>query len=77
MTNKALLIGINYVGTENELGGCANDVTSIRDLLRQNGFEKSNITIISDDHPDAIITQPTKQNLKNQMNYFFAKCKGR
>ena len=30
---KAVLVGINYVGSQNELKGCVNDVYKIRDLL--------------------------------------------
>jgi hypothetical protein len=43
---KALLIGINYTGTQNELYGCINDVNSIKERIVQQGFE--DITIITD-----------------------------
>ena len=44
---KALLIGINYTGTSNELYGCINDVNSINErITKMDGF--SNITILTD-----------------------------
>ncbi|KAL7626530.1 hypothetical protein AAE478_003302 [Parahypoxylon ruwenzoriense] len=39
---KALLIGINYFGTEHELNGCINDCENIRDfLVEERGFSPS------------------------------------
>ena len=35
---KALLIGINYTGTSNELYGCINDVNSIKERITKQGF---------------------------------------
>jgi hypothetical protein len=32
---KALLIGINYIGTRSELRGCINDVHNVRNFLMQ------------------------------------------
>ena len=43
---KALLIGINYTGTSNELYGCINDVNSIKERITKQGF--SNINVITD-----------------------------
>ena len=40
---KALLIGINYTGTTNELYGCINDVKSIKERITANGFNDINI----------------------------------
>lgn len=48
-TNKnkrALLIGINYTGTSDELYGCINDVNSIKERISNKGFK--NITIMTD-----------------------------
>jgi hypothetical protein len=44
--NSALLIGINYTGTDNELYGCINDTNSINTLISDFGFQK--ITILTD-----------------------------
>ena len=43
---KALLIGINYTGTSNELYGCINDVNSIKERISKQGF--NDITVITD-----------------------------
>jgi hypothetical protein len=40
---KALLIGINYTGTSNELYGCINDTTSIKERISTHGFDDINI----------------------------------
>jgi hypothetical protein len=40
---KALLIGINYSGTKNELYGCINDTVSISDRISKQGFDDINI----------------------------------
>lgn len=47
-TNKknALLIGINYTGTSNELYGCINDVNSIKERTTKEGF--TNINVLTD-----------------------------
>lgn len=43
---KALLIGINYASTKNELYGCINDVNSIKERISKQGF--TNINILTD-----------------------------
>jgi len=43
---KALLIGINYTGTYNELYGCINDVESIKERITKQGF--NNINVMTD-----------------------------
>ena len=40
---KALLIGINYTGTKNELNGCINDVNCIKDRISKSGFIDINV----------------------------------
>ena len=46
MIKKALLIGINYVGSEYELSGCINDVKNVRQFLTDNcKFSSSNIKL--------------------------------
>jgi len=44
---NALLIGINYTGTSNQLYGCINDVNSIKDRISNEGF--NNITVLTDE----------------------------
>ena len=54
---KALLIGINYTGTINELYGCINDVNSIKERITANGF--TNINTIT----DLTNKKPTRDNI--------------
>ena len=59
---KALLIGINYIKTDNELNGCINDVNSIKERITNNGF--TNINIMT----DITDIKPTKINILNALN---------
>jgi hypothetical protein len=43
---RALLVGINYIGTTNELFGCINDVMSIKERITNAGF--SDISVVTD-----------------------------
>ena len=43
---KALLIGLNYIGTSNELFGCINDTNSIKERISNKEF--NNIRILTD-----------------------------
>ncbi|KAK7740463.1 hypothetical protein SLS53_005305 [Cytospora paraplurivora] len=51
---KALIIGINYFGSENELKGCINDATNIRDfLVNDRGFsDRSQDMVVMTDAPE-------------------------
>lgn len=56
---KALLIGINYVGTANQLAGCISDIYNVRDFLTQYcGYNLENIRVLSDKD-----IAPTKSNI--------------
>jgi hypothetical protein len=57
---KALLIGINYTGTQNELFGCINDVNCIKERISKEGF--NNISIMT----DITSLNPTKNNILNE-----------
>jgi hypothetical protein len=57
---NALLIGINYTGTQNELYGCINDVNSIKDRIILNGF--NNITVMT----DLTSKKATRDNILNE-----------
>jgi hypothetical protein len=49
MTNKAILIGINYIGQKGELKGCINDVKAIYNHLITNaGFNPQDIKILTE-----------------------------
>ncbi|KZT73594.1 hypothetical protein DAEQUDRAFT_743062 [Daedalea quercina L-15889] len=60
---KALCIGINYIGTEQELKGCINDAQNMRRFLKQEyGYQEDDIVLLSDDqvNPRSI---PTRMNM--------------
>lgn len=57
---KALLIGINYIGSKNELNGCINDVHKIKDLLISSyEYHETDITCLTD-YTDE---KPTRENI--------------
>lgn len=60
-TKNALLIGINYIGTQNELYGCINDTKNIQNILQQK-FKYNNFNILTDNTNK----KPTKQNIINE-----------
>jgi hypothetical protein len=65
---KALLIGINYIGTSDELQGCIDDVNNVMvALINLYKFDAGNITLLSDapnQPPDKL---PTKANILSNM----------
>lgn len=73
-TKRALLIGINYFGTNNELNGCIKDVQNINNLLVSlYNYTSDNITILSDDQQG--LNLPTRQNIIDNMNKYVALTK--
>jgi len=56
ITKKALLVGINYIGTSNALAGCINDVNNIHTYLGSKGFTCQLIT-------DHTVLKPTRDNI--------------
>ncbi len=64
---KALLIGINYYGTENQLEGCINDVKNMNNVLVNTfHFNKDNIKILTDEPNSTNI--PTRSNILKELN---------
>lgn len=55
---RALLIGINYIGTPNQLAGCINDIDKIEKLLKE-AYGYSECTKIT----DVTDIKPTKVNI--------------
>ncbi|TIA90302.1 hypothetical protein E3P99_01629 [Wallemia hederae] len=67
---KALCIGINYVGTENELGGCQNDADKVRKfLIKRCGYKPENIMLLKDSKDVGANMQPTKKNMLAAMRW--------
>lgn len=66
---KALLIGINYFGTNSELRGCINDVHNVSAfLIERYGYRREDMVILTDDQSDPIM-QPTRANIINAMGW--------
>ncbi len=63
----ALLVGINYRGTENELNGCYNDVVNVAHYLRTIlGYAPSAIRVLTDGNRGSTFpasVAPTRQNI--------------
>jgi len=60
---KALLVGINYVGSSCELGGCINDANNQLAALKEHfGFEDENIRLMTDEQEDDL--KPTAANIR-------------
>lgn len=69
----ALLIGINYVGTRNELQGCINDAANMYEYLLTQGFQRENMTMMTDVAEG--INVPTRANILAQLDRLAAIAK--
>lgn len=57
---RALLVGINYVGSGNDLSGCIDDVNNVKAMLLTRGYLDSNIVMMTDNTHDLL---PTRKNI--------------
>ena len=62
---KALLVGINYNGTQGELCGCYNDVKNMADMLKKK-YNYDDIRILSEYNNDIV---PTKKNILDNLKW--------
>jgi hypothetical protein len=68
----ALLVGINYYDTENELYGCINDVNNIKRMLINNyEYLEENIIVLTDASTSKIL--PTNNNIINEFTNILKK----
>ncbi|CAI2165836.1 7042_t:CDS:2 [Funneliformis geosporum] len=66
---RALLIGINYTGSQFELKGCVNDVANIKKfLIDLYGFRETDMVILTDDQKDKKKI-PNKENILQAMKW--------
>lgn len=66
MVKKALLIGINYYNTQNELHGCIDDIVNMRNaLIDAYSYPASNIVMLRDDNQSGL---PTRANILAQLS---------
>lgn len=59
---KGLLVGINYRGTSCELGGCINDVKSVKNLILSN-YPDAKLELLTDDTQE----KPTRDNILRKL----------
>jgi len=60
----ALVIGINYTGSRQQLRGCVNDAINIRNLLHANRYPRQNIWLMTDNSKPNM--KPTRQNIQRE-----------
>jgi metacaspase-1 len=61
---KALLIGINYIGTKHELGGCINDIKNIEKFIIENcDYKIENIKKLTDETE----IKPSRKNIEESI----------
>ncbi|QOU20662.1 hypothetical protein BRETT_000373 [Brettanomyces bruxellensis] len=65
---KALIIGINYIGTSNALRGCINDAHNMYQFLVSKGYPEENIVMLTDDQSD-YVRVPTRENMIRAMQW--------
>eukprot|EP00927_Polykrikos_kofoidii_P031142 TRINITY_DN26802_c0_g2_i1.p1 TRINITY_DN26802_c0_g2~~TRINITY_DN26802_c0_g2_i1.p1 ORF type:complete len:495 (-),score=78.44 TRINITY_DN26802_c0_g2_i1:37-1521(-) len=62
-TRKALVVGINYIGSRNELRGCANDARNVRRMLLERfGFHDHDVRLLIEDQAMPSL-RPTRRNI--------------
>ncbi|THU88600.1 peptidase C14 [Dendrothele bispora CBS 962.96] len=67
---KALLIGINYVGSDNALEGCHSDVDRMYRFLVENyGLDERNICVLKDSESLSEKYWPTRDNIISWMRW--------
>ena len=72
MSKKALLIGINYRGTNSALNGCINDVGNIHNFLKEEfKLQNNEIRILTEDHSQ----KPTKNNILDGFDWLSKNAK--
>ena len=71
IVKKALLVGINYTGTDNKLNGCINDTENLHNFLLKNKyFEQNELTMMNDFKQGDLY--PSKENMEKQLNELVA-----
>eukprot|EP00747_Dinoflagellata_sp_TGD_P192285 gnl/TRDRNA2_/TRDRNA2_56914_c0_seq1.p1 gnl/TRDRNA2_/TRDRNA2_56914_c0~~gnl/TRDRNA2_/TRDRNA2_56914_c0_seq1.p1 ORF type:complete len:352 (+),score=62.67 gnl/TRDRNA2_/TRDRNA2_56914_c0_seq1:127-1182(+) len=77
-TKKALVIGVNYAGSDAELRGCVNDALHwVQVLTKHCGFNRRNVVAMIDEYPsgelvedgDESYSRPTKENILEALDW--------
>ncbi|KAJ1740137.1 Ca(2+)-dependent cysteine protease [Coemansia sp. RSA 989] len=67
---RALLIGINYIGTKHMLKGCINDVNNMKQFIIQHfGFKEEDMVILTDNQRQNPRRMPTHDNIIKAMKW--------
>lgn len=67
IVKKALMVGINYEGTSNQLNGCINDTLNLKNFMLTNKyFVEEEITFMTDHSTMAL--KPTKANMLTELS---------
>jgi hypothetical protein len=69
---KALIIGCNYIGTQNQLQGCINDAVNLQTYLKYR-YPSCQFQILRDDIKSSI---PTSKNIKSGLSWLANVKKG-
>jgi hypothetical protein len=69
---KALLIGINYIGQTGELHGCCHDVTMMRTLLCNTGYD--DVRILAEDRSISSV-YPDARNIMDSIRWLISGAK--
>jgi len=73
---KAVLVGINYTGSDYPLEGCINDVNNQKDILINHfGFDENDIMLLSDDKDEGDSLYPNQENILAAMSWLMDGCK--
>ncbi|KAK9816446.1 hypothetical protein WJX72_000401 [[Myrmecia] bisecta] len=74
-TRKALLIALNYSAfPDGQLQGCVRDIVCLQErLVKQLGFEPSNILMLHDEQTDPEL-EPTKEAILRGMDWLVTDC---
>uniref|UniRef100_A0A6C0E1L7 Peptidase C14 caspase domain-containing protein n=1 Tax=viral metagenome TaxID=1070528 RepID=A0A6C0E1L7_9ZZZZ len=63
---KAVLIGINYIGSDSRLNGCINDVRNIYKFLTEScGYKPADIRILTEED----FIKPSRKNMEDNMRW--------
>ncbi|KAH3679624.1 hypothetical protein WICMUC_000856 [Wickerhamomyces mucosus] len=72
---KALLIGINYIGTSSQLRGCINDANAMKAfLIDRFGYKEEDIVLLSDDQSQ-MVKVPTRANIIRACQWLVSEAK--
>ena len=73
IVKKGLLIGINYIGTNNQLNGCINDSLNLKEFLKKNSYLGEEDFVIMNDNEKGDL-YPSKENIIKKLDELVKFC---